>query len=63
MSAESDTEKEWDVQRRRQPRLWGTQRTADVLKARILVRKRKEKGILRTVNHLYKDCHRSGRKG
>ena len=59
MSAESNTEKEWDVQRRRQPRLRGTQRTADVLKARILVRKRK--GYFEDSKQ--KDCHRSGRKG
>ena len=41
MSAESDTEKEWGVERRNQPRLRGMQRMADVSKARILVRKRK----------------------
>ena len=53
MSAESDTEKEWGVERRNQPRLRGMQRMADVSKARILVRKRK--GYFEDSKPLYKD--------
>ena len=44
MSAESDTEKESGVARRSQPRLRGTQRMADVLKAGILESCRGQRG-------------------
>ena len=59
----ADTEKEWGVERRNQPRLRGMQRMADVSKARILVRKRKEKGILRTVNHCIKTLSQKWEEG